>query len=90
MDFTLLEKLSSGVENVLVMMDVFTKFTIAVPCKDLTASTVVNILVQEWFHKYVIPKGLHSYLGKPLEGKVIQALCKYFRIPKSRTIPYHP
>jgi hypothetical protein len=48
-DFTLLERSSDGKENVLVMTDVFTKFSLAVPTKDQKASTVAKVLVKEWF-----------------------------------------
>ncbi|CAB3985250.1 Transposon Ty3-I Gag-Pol poly [Paramuricea clavata] len=51
-DFTLLERSSDGKENVLVMTDVFTKFSLAVPTKDQKASTVAKMLVKEWFQKY--------------------------------------
>ena len=33
-DFPVLEKSSSGIENVLVLIDVFTKFTQAISTKD--------------------------------------------------------
>lgn len=48
-DFTLLEPASNGLENVLVMTDVFSKFTQAIPTKDQTASTVARVLVERWF-----------------------------------------
>ena len=34
MDLTQLEKSTSGIENVLVFTDVFTKYTIAIPTRD--------------------------------------------------------
>ncbi|KAI3366993.1 hypothetical protein L3Q82_009626 [Scortum barcoo] len=43
-DFTLLEPSRSGFENVLVMTDVFSKFTVAVPTRDQRASTVAQVL----------------------------------------------
>lgn len=49
MDFTQLEPASDGRENVLVLTDVFTKFTVAVPTRDQRASTVVKTLVRDWF-----------------------------------------
>ena len=42
MDFTLLEKFSDGIENVLVLTDVFTKFTLAIPTKTLNSSNIAK------------------------------------------------
>ena len=67
-DFTILEKSSDGRENVLVMSDVFTKFTVAVPTKDQKAVTVAKILVKEWFFKFGIPNRIHSDQGRILRA----------------------
>ena len=90
MDFTTLEKASNGKENVLVITDVFTKFTIAVPTTNQQADTVARVLVHEWFFRYGIPLRLHSDNGRSFEGEVIKALCKIYKIKKSSTTPYHP
>ena len=89
-DFTLLEKSSSGVENVLVITDVFTKYTIAVPTRDQTAKTVSRVLVREWIQKLGIPERLHSDQGKSFENNIIFEMCKMYQIKKSKTSPYHP
>ena len=47
MDFTQLEPASDGREYVLVLTDVFIKFTVAAPTRDQRASTVVKTLVRE-------------------------------------------
>lgn len=70
MDFNILEKASDGRENVLVITDVFSKFKVAVPTTDQTASTTVKVLVREWFMKYGIPESLHSDQGWNLEGRI--------------------
>ena len=51
-DFTVLEKSSSGTENVLVLTNVFTKFTQAIPTKDQKVTTVAWVLVKEWIVRF--------------------------------------
>ena len=48
MDFTQLEKSTSGIKNVLVFTVVFTKYTITIPTRDKTAKTINKLLVREW------------------------------------------
>ncbi|CAG2226423.1 unnamed protein product [Mytilus edulis] len=88
-DFTVLEP-AHGKENVLVMTDIFTKFTRAVPTKDQKADTVANVLLTEWFCVYGVPERLHSDQGRNFESDVICQLCKLYQISRSRTTPYHP
>ena len=54
-DFTLLDKSSSGLENVLLITDVFSKFTVAVPRRDQKAKAVAKVLVNDWFLKFGVP-----------------------------------
>ena len=71
-DFTQLEKASDGRENVLVITDAFTKYTIAVPTRNQKATTVANVLVSEWFHKFGIPERIHSDQGRNFERSVVK------------------
>ncbi|XP_073710120.1 retrovirus-related Pol polyprotein from transposon 412 [Misgurnus anguillicaudatus] len=89
-DFTLLEPSRSGVENVLVMTDIFTKYTLAIPTRDQRAETVAQVLVTEWFCKFGVPGRVHSDQGRNFESRLIQQLCMLYGIEKSRTTPYHP
>lgn len=89
-DFTLLEPSRNGLENVLVMTDVFSKFTVAIPTRDQRASTVAQVLVQEWFYKFGVPGRLHSDQGRNFESSLIHQLCSLYGVTKSRTTPYHP
>lgn len=89
-DFTVLEPGTNNVENVLVLTDIFTKFSQAVPARDQRASTVAKILVKEWFVRYGVPHRIHSDQGRNFESQIVQHLCDVYGISRSRTTPYHP
>ncbi|GFS23840.1 Pol polyprotein [Elysia marginata] len=90
MDFTQLERASDGREHVLVLTDIFTKWTVAVPVHDQTTKTVVRVLINDWILKYGAPQQLHSDQGRSFEAAVVKELCEQYQIKKTRTTAYHP
>lgn len=66
-DFTNLELASDGREHVLVVKDVFTKFTQAFPIRDQKADTTAKVLLRERFMKY----GVTSCALCPLRKNVV-------------------
>ena len=90
LDFTLLEPGTNRVENVLIMTDVFTKYTQAFPTNDKKARTVARVLVKECFVRFGVPRRLHSDQGRNFESEIVQEICTMYGIAKSRTTPYHP
>lgn len=82
--FTLLERTANGFENVLVLItDMFCRFTIAVLMKNQTAHTTPccsirsNIMIVQ--QDYILTK-----------GGVFMELCDLYGIGKMCTSPYHP
>ena len=90
MDFTLLDPSRDGKENVLVITDVFSKYSFAFATKNQRAGTVAKILVEEIFDRFGVPEKLHSDQGRNFESKLVQELCAYYHVEKSRTSSYHP
>lgn len=71
LDFTVLEPSNSGLEDVLVITDIFTKYTLAVPTRNQRAETVAQVLVVEWFSKFGVPGRIHSDQGRNFESALI-------------------
>ena len=55
LDFTKIDLFKTGKENVLVITDALTKFSLAVCTPNQTAKTVAKILFEKWFHVYRVP-----------------------------------
>lgn len=71
-------------EYVLIMTDVFSKFTQAVPTRDQHASMVAQVVVTEWFYKFGVPSQLHSDQGRSFESCLIQQLCGQYGVTHKR------
>lgn len=58
-------------------VDVFNKYTLAVPTRDQRAETVAQTLVTEGFYQFGVPGHLHSGQGRNFESLLIQQLCDF-------------
>ena len=90
LDYTVLDKASNGLENALVITDIFSKWVDVVATKDQKASTVARVLVREWFSRFGPPLRIHSDRGRDFESKVVRSLCKMYGTSKSRICSYRP
>ena len=84
-DFTKMEPSSDGREDVLVITDVFSKYTRAIVTRDQKAITVAKVLLKEWFHIFSLPSRIHSDQGRSFEAEIIYELCKLYGVKKSKT-----
>ena len=79
-DFMKVDLSKDGKENVLVMMDAFSKFSVTVVTPNQEAKTVAKALVDKWFYTYGIPSPTHSNQGKSFDNKIIKQLCKIYSV----------
>ena len=75
---------------ILIIGDYFTKWTEAFPMKNMEASTIAQILMNEFITRYGVPEILHTDQGRNFESSLIKELCHTLGINKTRTSPYHP
>ena len=90
LDFTKVDPSKTGKENVLVITDAFTKFSLAVCTPNQTVKTVTKALIEKWFHVYRVPSQIHSDQGQCFNWNIIKVLCKMYGVEQSFTSPYNP
>ena len=79
-----------GLKYVLVVTDYFSKWTEAYALPDAEASACMQVLYNQFFARFGLPRQLHSDQRKNFESKLFAELCKLAGINKTRTIPFHP
>ena len=89
-DFMKVDPSKDGKENVLVITDAFSLFSVAVVMPNQQAKTATKAMVDEWFYTYGIPSWIHSDQVKSFENKIIEQLCKIYGVKQSTTTPYYP
>ena len=80
----------SQARYILVISDLYTKYAVAVPLKDMTAKTVATTLDEDWILKFGAPDTLHTDQGTNFNSEVMKDICHVLMIDKTWTSPYHP
>ncbi|KAA8491610.1 Retrovirus-related Pol polyprotein from transposon [Porphyridium purpureum] len=90
-DFTTVSPESSrGNKKVLVIVDLFTRYTACLALKEETAETVAQALLDAWIFQFGAPERLLSDNGTAFTGEVITALSAILGIKKVFTSSLHP
>ena len=75
---------------ILTMVDYFSRLTVLVPVKAMTAEVTANSLMTNWVSYYGIPRNIHSDQGTHFENRIMYALCAKLGARKTRTTSYRP
>ena len=89
-DFLKVDPSRDGTEIILVLTDIFTKFSQAFITNNQKALTVTKILKEKWFYVYGILACIHSDKGRGSENAIISKLYSMYNIKQSMTTPYNP
>ena len=84
-----LNKLSS-IKNILVIMDHFMHYALAVMTKDQTAKTIAEVLFERFITMFGVPAKLLSNWRANFTSVLVEELCATFGIQKCWTTAYHP
>ena len=81
---------SPKVENVLVIVDHFTRYTRAYVTKDQKVSTAAKTLYEGFIPIFRAPKRILTDQGKAFTSELVEQLCSQSGISQSTTTAYHP
>ena len=87
-DFTKVDPLKDGKENILVLTDTFTKFSQAFVTPNQKAITIAKILVDKWFYMYGIPAYTQNK-GHSFDNEIMSHLYVMYGVEQSTTMPYN-
>ena len=79
-----------GNRYVLVIRDLFTRFTVLVPLPDQSAKSVARSMLIQWISIFGTPFSTHSDQGSCFESGLYKEFCRLFDMHKSRCTTYHP
>jgi hypothetical protein len=85
-----LPETTDGHKYILVVSDYFTKWTEEYPLKNIEASTVADVIVEQFISRFGLPEVIHSDQCRQYESRLFKELCNVLGIQKSRTTAFHP
>lgn len=74
---------------ILTIIDEYSRFPFAYPCKDMTSATVINCL-KDLFLTFGQPLYIHSDRGSSFMSEEFMSFLRKANIASSRTTPYNP
>ena len=80
---------SKGDRFILVAMDYFTKWTKAVPLKNMTHKEVIEFITEHIIHRFGIPQTLTTDQGTSFMSKEVREFVGLYKIKLINSSPYY-
>ena len=90
LDYLKIEPSKGNVENVLIIIDHFTRYAQVFPSKSQTALTTAKLLWNNFILHYGFPTKIITDQGHNFESELIENLCQVAGVKKLCTSLYHP
>lgn len=90
MDYLSLGRQEDRYPYILVMTDLFSKYAVAVPTRDQSASTTAQAMYKHLIQVFGCPERILTDRGAAFESSLVKELCQLYGCQKSRTTAYHP
>ena len=74
----------------LTIVDRFSRWTEAIPLKDITTASIVDNFLLHWVARYGIPRTITTDRGAQFESQIWKELLNSLGTKKIRTTAYHP
>ena len=81
---------ATGYNQVLVMIDQFTKYAEAAPCITASAEETCDHLINVWIARHGCPITFQSDNGKAFVGDLTKELMKRSQVAQAHSTTYHP
>ena len=81
---------ATGYNQVLVMIDNFTKYADAAPCMTASAEETCDHLINVWIARHGCPITFQSDNGKAFVGDLTKELMKRSQVAQAHSTTYHP
>ena len=85
-----LTRSEAGNRYIIVVVDHFSKYVIAIAVPDLTALTTARFIVNQIICKYGMPGRICTDQGVNFESELFKYMCDLLQIAKVRSTTYHP
>ena len=85
----LLPETPRGSKYILVVGGCFSKWKEAYPLKNMEASSVARVFVNDFVCRFGVLESLHTEKGRNFESALIKEICQLLGVRKTQTTPYH-
>jgi len=89
-DLVIVDETAAGYKVVLVIIDYFTKFAIAVPLKSKTEKEVAEAIYNNWYTLFGIPYEIQTDQGSEFTNDLLKRLNGRLNVGHQVTTPYNP